>query len=70
MAQLAVWEVQVEMGKGPGCWRGVSEDPALALHPQPSNPWLVSAWPLILHAWVLLGISLGDLLGVGYLALL
>lgn len=65
MAQLAVQEVQVEMGKGPGCWQGVSEDPALALHPQPSNLELVSAWPSILHSSVLLGVSLRGLLGVG-----
>lgn len=70
MAQLAAQEVQVEMGKGPGCWQGVSEDPALALHPRPSNLELVSAWPSILHSCVLLGISLGGLLGVGDLALL
>lgn len=29
------------MGTRPGCWRGVSEDPALALYPQSSNPELV-----------------------------
>lgn len=58
------------MGKGPGCWQGVSEDPALALHPRPSNLEPVSAWPSILHSQVLLGISLGGLLGVGDLALL
>lgn len=65
MAQLAVWEVQVGDGKGPGCWQGVSEDPALALHPKPSNLELVSVWPSILHSWVLLGISLGGFAGGG-----
>lgn len=63
MAQLAMWEVQVEVGMGPGCWKGISEDPALVLYPQPSNLWLVSPWSPILHAWVLLGISLGGSLG-------
>lgn len=56
--------------RGQGGGKRVSEDPALALHPQPSNLELVSTWPSILHSWVLLGISLGGLLGVGDLALL
>lgn len=62
MAQRAAREVQVEMGKGPGCWQGVREDPALAPPPAQQSR-AVSAWPSVLHSLFCWGISLGGLVG-------
>lgn len=40
------------MGMRPGCWRGVSEDPALALRPSPAiRSWSCLAAPPLPVLW-------------------